>query len=216
MTVAIVDMERCMGCGLCVDLCPYKGATIIKEWKSRINETICRGCGVCTGICPSSALNMKYLTNRQILARVRVLLKTTRAGEVFEPKILILICDWLSRKGANLSDVSRVQHSSNVRATKFPCIGAIDPMFIFDALLSGADGVLVAGCGVKDCDHIDGNINTESRIKHAKMCLKDLGIGSERLKFELIPLSAARAKFIEAVREIIETVKSLGPNILQR
>ncbi len=216
MSVAVVDVERCVGCGLCVDLCPYEGAVAVKEWKSNVNETICRGCGVCVGICPSLALNVKYLTNRQILARVRVLLKTTRDYEVFEPKILIFICDWLSRKGANLSDVSKVQRSSNVRATKFPCVGAIDPTLIFDAFINGADGVLVAGCGVKDCDYIDGNVKTESRIKHAKMCLKDVGVEPERLAFKLIPLSTARVEFIESLREIIETVKNLGPNPIKR
>lgn len=183
----------------------------MKEWKSKINEVTCTGCGVCVGICPSLALNMKYLTKRQILLRARTLLKTTQARAVFEPKLLIFICDWLSRKGANLSDISRIQYSSNVRTMKFPCIGAIDPVFFFDAFLNGVDGVLVAGCGVDDCDHIDGNIKTESRIKQAKICLEDLGIESKRLGFELIPLSEAGTKFIEVLREMIETVRILGP-----
>ena len=207
--MVVVDIEKCGGCGLCADLCPYEGAVTIKQWKSEINEMICRDCGLCVGICPSTALNMKYLTRGAILSRMKASLKSMRADPALEPKVLIFICDWLSRKGASLSDVSKIQHSTNVRAMKFPCIAAVDPLFILNTFLDGADGVLVAGCGAEDCGHIDANVKIESAIKHAKISLKELGMEPERLKFELIPLSAAKAKFVEAVEETIRTVKNL-------
>lgn len=210
MTVAVVDPEKCTGCGLCVDLCPHKGAVEISEWKSRINETVCGGCGVCVGACPGLALNIKYLTREQILARMRVLLKSMQYGREFEPKILIFACDWLSRKGADLTYVSKAPHSSNVRATKFPCIGSVDPILILNAFLSGVDGVLLVGCGPEDCEHIGGNLNAESRGRYASMTLEHLGIGSERLRVELIPLSSARERFLEAVRGTIEIVRDIG------
>jgi pyruvate formate lyase activating enzyme len=58
-------LEKCTGCGKCVDICPQK-ATSIVEGHSRTNREICRACGTCLGECPNEA---RALMGRQMTAQ---------------------------------------------------------------------------------------------------------------------------------------------------
>ncbi len=63
----------------------------------------------------------------------------------FEPKIVAFLCNWCAYAGADLAGVSRLQYPDNLRPVRVMCSGRVDPVFILDALLDGADGVLVSG-----------------------------------------------------------------------
>jgi len=72
---AVVDADRCSGCGLCEGLCRY-GAL---EWdgserRVTVNEVLCRGCGVCAAACPSGAIRCLHYTDEQISSEVTALL----------------------------------------------------------------------------------------------------------------------------------------------
>ncbi|NIM45772.1 MAG: 4Fe-4S dicluster domain-containing protein, partial [Nitrososphaeria archaeon] len=67
---AVVDHNLCIGCGLCVELCPY-GAHRLEERKSVIVEALCKGCGVCGAACPQRAISMRHFKDDQILAAIK-------------------------------------------------------------------------------------------------------------------------------------------------
>ena len=50
-----VNLEKCIGCGLCVKDCPASHL-IIKEKKATIQNDTCIGCGHCYAICPNEAI----------------------------------------------------------------------------------------------------------------------------------------------------------------
>ena len=50
-----VDIERCTGCGICIDACPQH-AIAINNALASINEELCIECGACANICPTGAI----------------------------------------------------------------------------------------------------------------------------------------------------------------
>jgi len=70
---AVVDPEKCIGCGLCAELCPY-GAPVIEGRKAKIVEVLCKGCGTCAASCPRGAITMRHFTDEQIMAQIDALL----------------------------------------------------------------------------------------------------------------------------------------------
>ncbi|MGB2862141.1 MAG: 4Fe-4S binding protein [Sedimentisphaerales bacterium] len=52
--VAVVDSEKCTGCGICVDVCPA-GAIEVKQ-QAVVNEEACSGCAACVSECLNDAI----------------------------------------------------------------------------------------------------------------------------------------------------------------
>ena len=76
-TISEIDEKKCVGCGLCADLCPYKAIEIV--WKrtvvgeklvAQVNKALCKGCGVCTASCRSGSVDLKGFTTEEIMAQI--------------------------------------------------------------------------------------------------------------------------------------------------
>ncbi|MBN1766207.1 MAG: 4Fe-4S binding protein [Sedimentisphaerales bacterium] len=52
------DMEKCTGCGACVDECPSEALTVEND-KVVVIEENCIDCGVCIEVCPVEALSLE-------------------------------------------------------------------------------------------------------------------------------------------------------------
>lgn len=129
----------------------------------------------------------------------------------FEPRIVVFACNWCAYAGADLAGVSRIQYPPTTRIIRVMCSSRIDPTFVLKAFLNGADGVLVAGCHLGDCHYIQGNYNTEKRMKKIQQALKYLGFGTERFRLEWISASEGTI-FAKVMAEFTKKIKELGPN----
>ncbi len=62
----VININRCMGCGSCVNACPEKGVLgIINDRSHLINPTHCIGHGACKAACPRNAITLVFGTERR-------------------------------------------------------------------------------------------------------------------------------------------------------
>ncbi len=54
---AIIDKEKCIGCGTCMEHCRFK-AILCKDGKYEVDPFSCESCGVCKVFCPVGAIEM--------------------------------------------------------------------------------------------------------------------------------------------------------------
>jgi len=131
----------------------------------------------------------------------------------FEPRIVGFLCNWCSYAGADLAGVSRISYPTNIRIIRLMCSGRVDPVFVLETLANGADGVMVMGCHPGDCHYVEGNLQTEHKIKMLKKLIARTGLEPERLRLEWVSASEG-GRFAELVKDFTEQIKALGPSPL--
>ncbi len=55
-----IDIEKCMGCGACVDACLRQGLKIVDNVVTFVGENKCTWCGNCEASCPTGAITCPY------------------------------------------------------------------------------------------------------------------------------------------------------------
>jgi len=132
-----------------------------------------------------------------------------------EPNIVAFCCHYCAYAAADLAGSSRLQYPPNVRIIRTPCTGRLEVDYFMKAFENGADGVLVAGCEEGSCHFKEGNLLAKRRVNYTRNLLSEAGLEAERLR--MVNVSAASAqKFAEIVRDMVETVRKLGPARLKR
>lgn len=62
----IVDQDKCIGCGKCVENCAHNGPHI-ENGKCTILKYKCTGCGRCINVCPMHAIHADYAIANELL-----------------------------------------------------------------------------------------------------------------------------------------------------
>ena len=74
---AFVDLQRCIGCGKCIGVCPFQAIRELDhrgQPRAEVLEAVCQGCGVCNATCPQGAIQLSHFTDNQVLAEMESLL----------------------------------------------------------------------------------------------------------------------------------------------
>jgi heterodisulfide reductase subunit A len=72
--VSQVDAEKCIGCGLCSEVCAFNAIQLEevegKGYRAKNIPASCKGCGLCAASCPQQAIDMLHFKDQQIIASV--------------------------------------------------------------------------------------------------------------------------------------------------
>jgi len=208
---AVVMESLCIGCGTCVESCPFQAISMVDREGtlslSTIDASLCKGCGNCIVVCPAKAIVMEPYTDRQLIAQIDAALTAPANGE---PRILGLLCEWSGYAAADLAGAEHRHYPANMRIMRMGCSARFDPYLILWAFLKGADGVLLGACDPGVCHYVEGNQWAETRVEQLRKMLKETGFDPRRLRLEWFKPDDAE-KFVEAVAEFTDDIEYLGP-----
>ncbi len=71
---AYVMEELCVGCGACVDECPFSAIEIVGG-KAKVAPAACTRCGICQAACPTGAITRKVYSHEEIMNQIDGLLE---------------------------------------------------------------------------------------------------------------------------------------------
>lgn len=128
----------------------------------------------------------------------------------FEPTIIAFLCNWCSYRAADLAGTSRIKYAPNVRMIRVMCGGRVDPSFVLNALATGADGVMIAGCHPGECHYIEQNYKAMRRFAMLRHTLRFMGVEDQRVRLQWAS-AAEGAQLAAAVNEMVEQIRALGP-----
>ncbi len=190
--------ESCVGCEQCHKDCPYEAIRMVPRRDSRpyllqaeVMANRCASCGICVGSCNSNVTDMPNKTREQIEKEISELLSHVRKqngtqmiiGFVCENSIKIN--ELINSEGRSLKDMP------DVPVIIFPCVGMLNHSMIEYALKSGADGVFICGCQIKECYYREGSKWAQQRLagERAPVLMSNEGFDYSRIRaYWLSPL----------------------------
>jgi quinone-modifying oxidoreductase subunit QmoB len=205
-------LQRCTQCKRCTEECPF--GTINEDAKGTPQPylTRCRRCGICLGACPERIISFKDYYVDLVSSMVKAVEIPDEEDE--KPRILSFICENDAYPALDLAGLKRLQHSPWIRFIPVRCLGAVNTVWIADALSAGFDGVLLLGCQSGEdyqCHMIRGSELMKTRSGNVKEKLEQLALENERVRIEEVAINEAE-RLIEIVNEFSEEVEELGPN----
>lgn len=215
---AYVNEDDCDGCELCVEACPYDAIKMVesKDEKgppvglvARIDEIKCERCGSCAGKCPTGAIQLRNYTDQQMLSQISELLHK-KNGESISPTILAFCCDECGYATIDMVGMGGMPYPVNILPLRVPCLGWVSLYQIFKAFEYGADGILLVGCILDNCQHRKGGMYAGRVVPFAKSILDEIGLSNKRLQMVNV-CAATPLEFSRVAKVFVEEVKKLGP-----
>jgi len=59
--IPYIDDEKCIGCGICVEVCPTRVFKLSSKKAVVMRPEVCNGCALCVENCPVDAIELKWI-----------------------------------------------------------------------------------------------------------------------------------------------------------
>jgi F420-non-reducing hydrogenase iron-sulfur subunit len=161
--------------------------------------------------CPKEGIDVQHFRLELFSSMVKAALEDQGPEDGTKPVIVSFCCNRCAYPGADAAGLAGLQYPASVRIIRTVCTGMIHPNIMTEALLAGADGVLLCGCHPGECRSREGILRAQARAEAIQLLLEDFGLEQERFRLELIAASEG-AKFARTVEEMTEELLALGPS----
>jgi coenzyme F420-reducing hydrogenase delta subunit len=183
---AVYDTEKCVGCGKCVFVCPYK-AIVWKDMSTpEIKAEYCVGCGACALVCPHQAIELRGYEFEPVSEIIKnCSRKTAKAKSQGKPAILLFVCQW--SEFSALDDVQKGCLTDDITIIELPCAKGFDPVLVLEAFSLGFDGVMAVVCPEELCKLEEGTYLGERNFSALKNVLKQYNLEDRFDTFRVSP-----------------------------
>jgi len=177
----VVSAERCTGCTLCAEDCPYKAIDMVErddgkyhKYIAVVNTKMCVSCGVCIGSCPTNALTLGDVPAEPLWQETLVL----ASSESEKPTRVVFTCERHAFQGAKAYLDAQAVTSDNdgpdiggmrTQIVPLTCISMAHPNLATEALQAGAAEVQFIGCPPEDCANREGNLWEALRVNRERL-----------------------------------------------
>lgn len=177
--VPSIDLSSCLGqqrCGRCVSACPVEA---IKEGDGAlyVDKVQCEACGFCQATCPANAVQFPGSSFAEHEAELSSLLSEGAQR-------LLLTC----RRAAVVAEETREDSELLLAGwlpVEVPCMGAVTPGWILQALSSGAQSVALLACG--DNCRFGQKPVVHERVSYIHALLNQLGVDHPSERVKIVP-----------------------------
>jgi quinone-modifying oxidoreductase subunit QmoB len=211
-TVPDFQMQRCTQCKRCTEECPFGSLDEDQKGTPLPNPGRCRRCGICLGACPERIISFGDYS----IDVISSMIKAVKVPDEFEekPRLLVLACENDALPALEAAGVARLRYSPFVRVIPVRCLGAVNVIWIADALARGFDGILLLGCKSGDdyqCHFIRGSELMGTRSENIRQKLVQLALEEERVRIEQIALSDYQ-RLPALIDEFAAQIEEIGLN----
>lgn len=129
----------------------------------------------------------------------------------FQPQITLLYCRQSLAAEVKPVQGNRAGDGFSVRLVLLPCSSKVQLPHLMRLLEQGSDGLQIAACPEKACQHLVGSNRAEKRIARGRELLEQVGMGAERLGLDR-GAGLRLDDLMEMAGQRAEAVRALGPN----
>ncbi len=205
-------LQRCTQCKRCTEECPFGTLNEDAKGTPQYNPLRCRRCGICMGCCPERIISFPEYSPDQVGSMIKALEIPEEEDE--KPRMIAFMCENDALPALDEAARRGMKWNPWIRVIPVRCLGAVNVIWIADALSNGYDGIMLMGCKKGEdyqCHYIRGSELAEKRLDNVKETLDRLALEPERIEVHEI----ARDDFARIpvlFDEFAETIDDMGPN----
>jgi len=142
LVTTIIDPDSCIGCGLCVEVCPA-GTISMHEGKAVVTGNYSMGCGHCEAVCPVDAIRVEALEHPFVLSSSAVDERWLPYGEFDTGQLVRLMRSRRSCRNYNDKEVDREVLEDLVRIGTTAPSGTNSQLWTFTILASRKEVIIL-------------------------------------------------------------------------
>ncbi len=134
----------------------------------------------------------------------------TKVNSNYDPNIIAFVCNWCAFGAIESAGATDRKYPPSVKVIRVMCSSRVDRQLILKSMRNGVDGVIVCACNLGNCHYMDGNDYAKQRVEATSNLFGNLGMSSNRIKFQEIRASEGN-RLADILTDFYEEIKTLGP-----